>query len=62
MSVFAHPSDRGGPAQPLLIVKGLAKHFPIGSVMSGRQLVRPVDGLDFIINKCETLGIVGESG
>jgi len=23
------PRDRGGPAQPLLIVEGLKKHFPI---------------------------------
>ncbi|MYZ48620.1 ABC transporter ATP-binding protein [Propylenella binzhouense] len=54
--------DRGGPAQPLLIVKGLAKHFPIGSVFRGRQVVRAVDGLDLTIAKRETLGIVGESG
>ena len=55
--------DRGGPAQPLLIVKGLTKHFPVGSFMSGgRQLVRAVDGLDLTIGKQETLGIVGESG
>lgn len=54
--------DRGGPAQPLLIVKGLAKHFPIGSMLSGRQVVRAVDGMDLTIDKRETLGIVGESG
>lgn len=62
MSVSEQLPDRGGPAQPLLIVKGLAKHFPIGSMLSGRQLVRAVDGMDFMINKGETLGIVGESG
>jgi peptide/nickel transport system ATP-binding protein len=55
--------DRGGPAQPLLIVNGLKKHFPVGSVMSGgRKLVRAVDGIDLSVNKQETLGIVGESG
>jgi peptide/nickel transport system ATP-binding protein len=54
---------RGGPAQPLLIVKGLKKHFPIGSVLSGgRKFVRAVDGVDVSIQKNETLGIVGESG
>ncbi len=54
--------DRGGPAQPLLIVRGLTKHFPIGSFVTGRQVVRAVDGMDFTIAKGETLGIVGESG
>jgi len=54
--------DRGGPAQPLLIVNGLTKHFPIGSMFSGRQVVRAVDGMDFTVIKRETLGIVGESG
>jgi peptide/nickel transport system ATP-binding protein len=39
------------------------KHFPIGSMLSGgRQLVRAVDGLDLVVQKQETLGIVGESG
>ena len=62
MSDPEHVTDRGGPAQPLLIVRGLAKHFPIGSMLSGRQVVRAVDGIDFTIDKRETLGIVGESG
>ena len=55
--------DRGGPAQPLLIVRGLAKHFPIKGGFFGRGgVVRAVDGLDFELHKGETLGIVGESG
>src|ERR1700754_1915628 len=54
--------DRGGPAQPLLTVKGLTKHFPLGSMLSGRQLIRAVDGLDLTVGKQETLSIVGESG
>ncbi|MCY1667825.1 ABC transporter ATP-binding protein [Rhizobium sp. SL86] len=55
--------DRGGPAQPLLIVNGLTKHFPVGSLLSGgKQLVRAVDGLSLTVAKQETLGIVGESG
>jgi peptide/nickel transport system ATP-binding protein len=55
--------DRGGPAQPLLIVNGLTKHFPVGSLLTGgKQVVRAVDGLSLTIGKRETLGIVGESG
>ena len=50
--------DRGGPAQPLLIVNGLRKHF---TVRGGQQL-RAVDGVSFSVAKGETLGIVGESG
>ena len=56
--------DRGGPAQPLLAVKGLTKHFPIKGGLLGRTVaaVRAVDGVSFDIRKGETLGIVGESG
>jgi peptide/nickel transport system ATP-binding protein len=56
--------DRGGPAQPLLSVKGLVKHFPIRGGALGRvsAQVRAVDGIDFEVMKGETLGVVGESG
>ena len=56
--------DRGGPAQPLLHVSGLVKHFPIRRKGFGARpsVVRAVDGVDFEILKGETLGIVGESG
>jgi peptide/nickel transport system ATP-binding protein len=55
--------DRGGPAQPLLIVRDLVKYFPIKGGLFGRSgMVQAVDGLDFDIRKGETLGIVGESG
>lgn len=55
--------DRGGPAQPLLIVRGLTKHFPIGQkLFRQRDWVRAVDGVGFSVLKGETLGIVGESG
>jgi peptide/nickel transport system ATP-binding protein len=55
--------DRGGAAQPLLIAKGLRKHFHVkghGGKASGS--VRAVDDISFTVFKGETLGIVGESG
>ena len=56
--------DVGGPAQPLLIVRNMSKHFPLKKDLLGRQTgyVRAVDSLSFELRKGETLGIVGESG
>ena len=56
--------DVGGPAQPLLTVRGLTKHFPLktGFLGRGAGVVRAVDELNFDVLKGETLGIVGESG
>src|SRR5246500_428849 len=55
--------DVGGAAQPLLVVKGLTKHFPVrGDLFSPRKTVRAVDDVSFAIAKGETVGIVGESG
>ncbi|GJD44804.1 Vitamin B12 import ATP-binding protein BtuD [Methylobacterium cerastii] len=71
MSVIVQPADlaiaalrdRGGPAQPLLSVSGLVKHFPVRKGVGGKKsVVRAVDGVDFQALKGETLGIVGESG
>ncbi|TCP42254.1 ABC transporter ATP-binding protein [Rhodovulum marinum] len=56
--------DTGGPAQPLLIVRALQKHFPVRGGLLGRTQARvqAVDGVSFEVRKGETLGIVGESG
>src|SRR3954467_11876514 len=55
--------DGGGPAQPLLIVRDLTKHFPIKAAAFRRGgTVQAVDHLGFEIRKGETLAIVGESG
>lgn len=57
-------TDVGGPAQPLMSVRGLVKHFPLKKDVFGRGggVVRAVDGIDFDVFKGETLGVVGESG
>jgi peptide/nickel transport system ATP-binding protein len=56
--------DRGGPAQPLLLVDGLRKHFPLRGGLLRRTVatVQAVDEVSFFVRKGETLGIVGESG
>ena len=51
--------------EPLLEVKNLAKHFPIGSVgLTGRpdHYLRAVDDVSFDLHRGESLGLVGESG
>jgi len=63
-SPVADPRDRGGRAQPLLIVDALRKHFPVRGGWLNRQTatVQAVDDVSFSVRKGETLGIVGESG
>ena len=50
--------------KPLLKVENLKTHFPIKKhfLKKEKQFVKAVDGLNFYVNKGETLGIVGESG
>ncbi len=52
-----------GP-RPLLSVEGLKLHFPVKSGLFARTVghVRAVDGVDFTVERGETVGIVGESG
>jgi peptide/nickel transport system ATP-binding protein len=56
--------DRGGPLQPLLLVRDLKKYFPAkGRLFAGRrEMVQAVDGVSFSVKKGATLGVVGESG
>jgi len=48
----------------LLIVKRLKKYFPVRRRFVGRPtaLIRAVDGVDLVVKKGETFGLVGESG
>src|SRR6476660_8140577 len=51
--------------EPLLTVENLEKHFPITrGIIFQKEIgrVRAVDGVSFVVNKGETLGVVGESG
>jgi oligopeptide transport system ATP-binding protein len=49
---------------PLLEVRDLVKHFPVGGGMFSKPVgvVRAIDGVSFSLRKGETLGLVGESG
>ncbi|MEV7149800.1 dipeptide ABC transporter ATP-binding protein [Streptomyces sp. NPDC093084] len=50
---------------PILEVSGLVKHYPLTQgILIKKQIgaVKAVDGVDFVLGRGETLGIVGESG
>ena len=51
-------------ASPLLEVSGLKTYFPIKKGLLGRAAgyVKAVDDVSFTVGRCETLGVVGESG
>jgi len=50
--------------QPLIEVKNLVKYYPVlgGILRRPVEWVQAVENISFIINKGETLGLVGESG
>jgi oligopeptide/dipeptide ABC transporter ATP-binding protein len=73
-TVAAAPADVAAPTngaaapaaagEPLLVVQGLKKHFPIHGGILRRQIgtVYAVDGVDFSVARGEVFSLVGESG
>ena len=64
MSEAETAAKSGVTSEPLLRVWNLTKEFPVQSGLFGRQSasVHAVDGVDFHVDRGETLGLVGESG
>jgi peptide/nickel transport system ATP-binding protein len=58
------PEPSGELPQPLLSVRGLTKHYPLGGgfFRGPTGTVRAVDGVDLDILPGQTMGLVGESG
>jgi oligopeptide/dipeptide ABC transporter ATP-binding protein len=54
----AMPHTPAGPAAPLIEVRGLVKHFPLGH----DKVVHACSDVDLTLRPGETLGVIGESG
>lgn len=50
--------------EPLLIVQGLKKYFPVWAGVLRRQVdtIKAVDGIDLTVERGKSVGLVGESG
>ena len=58
------PTPTADAGTPLVEITGLVKHFPIKGGILQRQVatVKAVDGVDLVVRRGETVGLVGESG
>ena len=58
------PAAQVREEEPLLRVRGLRVHFPIGEGLLGRPkaTVKALGGVDLELRKGEVFGLVGESG
>jgi oligopeptide/dipeptide ABC transporter ATP-binding protein len=58
------PAPAPAPGGPLVDIRGLVKHFPIKGGFLQRTIgtVQAVDGVDLVVRRGETVGLVGESG
>ncbi|MBO0740455.1 MAG: ABC transporter ATP-binding protein [Hyphomicrobiaceae bacterium] len=63
-AALALASKRDARPKPLLAIEHLTKHFPLQGGLFGRPsgVVQAVDDVSFLVERGETLGIVGESG
>jgi peptide/nickel transport system ATP-binding protein len=49
-------------SKPLLEVRGLTKHFPVGGMLRSQHAVHALNGASFSIDRGEVVALVGESG
>ena len=58
------PRDRGGPAQPMLIVENFKKYFPIRAGLLNRKVaeVKAVDDISFYVLKGEVMTRISGQG
>jgi oligopeptide/dipeptide ABC transporter ATP-binding protein len=64
-ATITSPNGANGPADNILEVTGLKKHFHIGGgflAKSSALNIRAVDDITYSVRRCETFGLVGETG